>query len=71
MQCIVSFLFIGITTEESMSEIHLPENKKKVYIAKIKSIHFYRDMAIVLSLIGIKETIVTYQAAEPKEERLN
>jgi len=54
-----------------MSEIHLPENKKKVYIAKIKSIHFYRDMAIVLSLIGIKETIVTYQAAEPKEERLN
>jgi hypothetical protein len=55
-----------------MADIWLPKNAKKLYAAHIKNFqHFYRDVAIVMSITGIREICARYQAPAPKGERLN
>jgi hypothetical protein len=55
-----------------MAEIFLPKNNKKVVIASFKdAVHFYRNVALIMSLTGIREIIARYQAAKPTGERLN
>lgn len=54
-----------------MSEIFLPDGCKRhrAYIANVR--HFYRDMAVLMSLLDIRQVIVKYTAAKPSGYQMN
>jgi hypothetical protein len=54
-----------------MSDVFVLQGKI-IHHATIKnSVHFYRDFAILMSILKVREIIARYQAAKPLGERLN